>query len=245
MKYLTRLAVLLCVCVLYSPIARAQDEISSIAFDTVPGNTALIGGGTPISLEADTNIAGSVEAIGEVATGVGIRFPDLSLQTTASSGASITANSGLYNNTIIDISPPSAYTEVCVKGGSLVFDIHAASEPTSGGNCQPGDTGWILERFERESADWAVARLECLKVGMRLPEPFEWKIGCINATDLALDAIDDNWEWSSNAALPVIDSPAGRLIVSVLGNGSCSHGSWSNFANGGGTANSYSYRCAR
>ena len=150
----------------------AQDEIYSIDFDTIPEGTLVNGGGAAIDLQGDTNVSGQLAAGGEVRSEVGFRFPDGSLQTTASVGASVTANLGMYRNTIVDFAPPNAYTEICIKAGAVQFDIHAALESTQGGDCLPGDVGWIIERLERDlgaQVSWSSARLECLKDGMRLP----------------------------------------------------------------------------
>ena len=62
---------------------------------------------------------------------------------------SISPNNGMYNNRIISISPPYHYTEICFKGSSINFDVHLASKSNEGGNCEPGDIGYIIERYER------------------------------------------------------------------------------------------------
>lgn len=244
MKTFVHLAIPVCVCVLFPVISQAQDEISSIPFDIVPGNTAVTGGGTPISLQADTQVAGSLDATGEVATGSGFRFPDATVQTTAAAGASTTANVGLYANTIVDFAPPNAYTEICIKGGAIAFDIHDASEPTSGGNCLPGDVGWIIERFERSAGaavKWYVARLECLKSGMRLPEAFERTVACADAVLFAISDMEDDWEWSTNTVVPE-PAVAGALLA---GNGGCDLGGLGSALSSAGPVDSFQYRCAR
>ncbi|MDA8021282.1 MAG: hypothetical protein MPN21_27930 [Thermoanaerobaculia bacterium] len=226
--------------------AFAQGEITGIPFDTIPGNVTIEGGGASIGLEADTEVAGDVRATGEMSSDVGYRFPDASLQTTAAASASVTGNLGLYGNTIAEMSPPNAYTEICIKGGTVLSDIHAGSESTAGGNCLPGDAGWIIERFERNSGApefWESARLECLKDGMRLPEVFEWKVACGDAALFALANMVDNVEWSANATISV--GGAGGVFATSLGNGSCNWGSPSTVSNDSGNASDNHYRCAR
>lgn len=161
--------------ILSATAVAAQGEIVSIPFETIPENTSFAGS-EPIELQADTEVTGDLHATGELSTDTGLRFPDGSFQATAGggAGAGLTANAGLYGNTIADITPPNAYTEICVKNGDVFFDIHAAAEPTAGGNCLPGDTGWIIERFERDAGtalSWTNARMECLKDGCACPSP--------------------------------------------------------------------------
>lgn len=227
----------------------AQDEIGSIPFDTIPPGTVLKGGGSPIGLESDTNVTGAVSATGEVQSATGFRFPDASIQTTAAAGASTTSNLGMYNNRILELTPPNAYTEICIKGGDLAFDIHAASEPTSGGNCVPGDIGWVIERFEREAggqATWYNARLECLKDDMRLPEPFEWRIACDNSSLFAISDMEDIWEWASNSVEGDISGAGAATITAmIMGNGSCSFGAQGQASGGTGQSTTWEYRCAR
>lgn len=240
--------------VLGSVPAFSQDEISAIPFDSIPGGTSFISGaGVAISLQADTAVTGDLSATGEIAPGTGIRFPDGTVQTTASTaGAGITANAGLYSNTIADFTPPFAYTEVCVKAGAVEFDIHAAGEPTAGGNCLPGDTGWIIERFERDGGAtflWAAARMECLKSGMRVPEPFEWQFSCDNSAEYAVSDMEDSWEWTSNSIFAVradsLSPPRAALDSLIMGNGSCSHGAHGTTARNDGATTPAQLRCAR
>ncbi len=233
--------------------AFAQGEISSIPFDSIPAGTSFIsGGGAAISLQADTAVTGDLSTTGEISPGAGIRFPDGSVQTTASpAGAGTTANAGLYSNTIADFTPPLAYTEICVKAGAVSFDIHAAGESTAGGNCLPGDTGWIIERFERDGGatfSWTAARMECLKSGMRIPEPFEWQATCDDNALYEASSMEDNWEWASNSVIALrIDntSPAvASILAPLMGNGSCNLGGHGTAADRDGTRHSNQLRCA-
>lgn len=187
-----------------SSLAAAQQPLPTIKFDSIPEGAQLVS--NPIGLEGDVNVTGDLDVTGEIRTGIGIRFPDGSLQVTAASpaaGSGLTANSGLYGNTIADFSPPLAYTEVCFKGGAVAFDVHATGETTAGGNCVPGDIGWIIERFERggeEDFSWTEARAACLMFGMRLLEPFEWQFSCDNAGTFQLSNMINGLEWVSNTA---------------------------------------------
>ncbi|ETX08737.1 MAG: hypothetical protein ETSY2_03630 [Candidatus Entotheonella gemina] len=52
--------------------------------------------------------------------------------------------------------------------------------------CLPGDIGWIIEADERPMESWEMAKAECLKFGMRLPEPFEFLFSCTNAEGFGL-----------------------------------------------------------
>ena len=227
-------------------LAIGQGSISSVSFDEVPEGTELAGGGQPIQLQADTQVAGTVTASGEVVSGAGVRFPDGTLQVTASTEASngFTANAGLYSNTIADFSPPNAYTEICIKAGVVEFDIHDAGEATAGGDCVPGDTGWIIERFERGGLQltWAGARLECLRNGMRLPEIFEWQISCEDDDIFALSDMIDDREWTSNSAQAVDGS---MLLAAGMGLNSCAWGAGFRVANSSGTQSTIQFRCAR
>lgn len=233
--------------------ALAQDDISAIPFESIPGMTRFaVGNEESIQLVADTVVTGDLSSTGEVAPGTGIRFPDGTLQTTATSaGAGITANAGLYSNTIPDFSPPLAYTEVCIRAGDVMFDIHAGGESTAGGNCLPGDTGWIIERFERDAGalvSWSTARLECLKSGMRLPEPFEWQVACGNSAEFAVSDLEDGWEWTGNSvfAIRAESSPVrSSLDAFLMGNGSCTHGVHGVTARNDGATTTGEMRCAR
>ncbi|MCG8460420.1 MAG: hypothetical protein MI919_29415 [Holophagales bacterium] len=216
-----------CLYLLASPVA-AQNEISGIPFDSIPPNTSLVSTGG-ISLEGDTEVSGKLTTTGEVETGGGVRFLDGTLQTSAAASSaalqSLTANGGLYGNTIADFSPAEAFTEVCFKAGAMQFDIHAAGESTAGGNCVAGDTGWIIERFERDlgaAADWTTARANCLMAGMRLPEPFEIQLSCDNSATLAINDLVDDQEWATNEASTMLtDGGSLGLIATVLSTGSC------------------------
>ncbi len=123
---------------------------------------------------------------------------------------SITSIAGLYNNLIATITPSLDYTEVCFKSGVTKYDIHAGGEATtaaasvggSGGvgsnDCVPGDVGFIIERDERVTQQWHLAKEICVQNNMRLPEPFEWKLACTYSATWSMINMTGAQEWASN-----------------------------------------------
>ena len=231
-------------------IGLAQDPIVEISFETIPGGTALFVEGGAITLAGDVLATQDLSATGTIESTVGgYRFPDGTVQLTAAvanSAGYFSANQGLYNNRIPDFLPPNPYTEICFKSSGITADIHVTSEPPNGGQCEPGDVGYIIERDERpESLIWAEARVACLVDGMRLLEPFEWQLGCINADSFGISAMIDDEELASNSTHPFwINNVFGRSVT-VLGNGACDYGSmrWVNRTDGN-PGDSVAFRCA-
>ncbi len=224
----------------------AQDPSSEITFDTIPENVSVNGGGEPIKLEGDAVLSGSILVSGLIETDAGIRFPDATVQVTAAPQSKATANQGLYSNIIVAFSPPHAYSEICFKSGGFQFDVHTIGEPTEGGNCLPGDRGFIVERTEREEgavATWAQARSTCLVHEMRLLEPFEWQFACDNAGLLELDNMaEEQWEWASNTVTPIVF----EMTVPVFGNGqSCAALSRGRTATTNDLQDIFEVRCGR
>ena len=240
-----------------SGIAVAGDEISTVDFETIPPGTRLVA--PQVTLDADTQVNGSVQASGEVITLTGVRFSDGTLQTSAPSVSeveSLTANQGLYSNRVPAMTPNLAYTEICFVDGSMAFDLHEGGESTTGGNCEPGDLGWIIERSEREGGDdltWSDARLGCLLDGMRLPEPFEWQVACDHEATLGLSGFTSGAEWASNfVAGSSLSDNAGPAVVVLGESGGTNGGQGCNFGGHGflarvmfGTRNQHQYRCVR
>ena len=183
------------------------------------------GANAQIALEGDTTVAGTLTVQGLVATEVGVRFPDSTIQTTASPSGTATANQGLYSNWIAAFAPPFAYSEVCFGDGAVRFDVHSSGESTDGGNCLPGDTGFVIERVERNTGllvTWLEAKAACLADGMRLLEPFEWQFACDNAAMLEVERMTlDQWEWVSNSAVPTMLEYF-DIYALGFGNSSCS-----------------------
>ncbi len=245
---MTRLAfVLVPILALSASVVRSQEDIT---FDVIPAGVEFVSEGVAITLGGDTDVSGGLAATGEVAPGGGVRFPTGSLQLSASGPAlateSLTANAGFYSNTIPDLSPSQAYTEVCFKAGAMEFDIHDMGEPTAGGDCLPGDTGWIIDRFERVagvSDDWTSARAACLMNDMRLAEVFEWQFTCDHAAELAVSDMVDDLEWVTNQASVARSTSfagAGALV-----SGSCDAFSRQWIGRSDGTRSSHPFRCVR
>ena len=155
-----------------------------------------------------------------------------------------TANSGLYDNRIANFTPPNDYTEVCIVAGAVLNDQNPGGSSPVGGNCDPGNIGWLVEREERSALVWEAARMECLKDSMRLPEPFEWKYGCANAALLGLDSMINDYEWASNFAVHQSDSD-NHVGATVFGLGACDVGSWGEVARSDGGEATFTYRCVR
>jgi len=162
-----------------------------------------------------------------------------------SAQASVTANSGMYNNRIPESSFPNNYTEICYKSGSRLNDQHVGGQSTAGGNCLPGDVGFVIEQNERAANYWEQAKDLCLRDNMRLPEPFEYKLACVNATTFGLNSMTGNWEWASNFALPILDSTNNALAVGVMGTSGCGYSAVSWVGTSTGVQDSYAFRCVR
>lgn len=221
--------------------AAAQEPIVEIPFESLPDGTLVQGAGG-ITLDGDVTVNQDLSVAGVVQSGAGIAFPDGTVQTTAAvEGAS--ANYGLYNNRIVLMTPSQIYSEICFKSGQIFGDVHATSETTAGGSCVPGDRGLLIERNQRSAANWEDARLQCLHEGLRLPETFEWFVGCNNAATYGLNNMTGDWEWASNTAYPTVD-PNG-IAVHAAGLSGCNTGSWGFVGNSANGATSFTYRCLR
>lgn len=221
--------------------------IQTISFETIPSEVSLVGG-PGITLDGETVVTQdlAVQGVVESTTG-GMRFPDGTLQITAATGiCGSNERAGLYNNRIPDVTPPEPYSEICFKSGSVLSDVHTISESTAGGSCVPGDLGWIIERDERTAAAWDAARVECLVIGMRLPEPFEWRISCVDAATFGLNDMTGDWEWASNVAFPV-RSPTGAATagvgVGIFGEVNCASASTAWVGTNTDVSNELTFRC--
>ena len=164
---------------------------------------------------------------------------------------SLTANAGLYSNTIIELSLSQAFTEICIKGGEVLNDPHPIGGSTAGGDCELGDTGWIIEQNERPGGGgvpWEVARMECLELGMRLPEVFELKYSCKNAGELGLNDMTNDAEWASNTAIAFERSMGPAffgVVVPVVGGTGCIFGDAATVAAMPPQEGTRSFRCVR
>lgn len=119
-------------------------------------------------------------------------------------GGFVRAEQGLYTNTIVDASPALDYVEICWPGGSTTSDVHLGGGPTAGGNCQPGDHGFLVtaEGHPNGQQTWLVGRAWCrgtgsLGLGMRLPEPDEAHIIACSGANLGLSGFFAPL-WASN-----------------------------------------------
>lgn len=182
---------------------------------------------------------------GQIGTPTAVPASGAPAQDLLNQSGSMTANSGMYSNRIVLMTPPAAYTEVCFKSGTTSYDAHSVSESTSGGNCVPGDIGYLIEKAERTANYWELAKQTCLQYGMRLPEPFEWKLACKNAATWSLSTMTDNWEWESNFALPLYNGSSVGVGVAVAGNGGCQYATWGWVGYSTGIETSYVFRCVR
>ncbi len=222
---------------------RYKNAITSIPFETIPPNTRVTAGSITLDGSVEVNGTLSSDSTIEIKFG-GLKFPDGTVQTTATS-QSASANAGLYDNRIPNITPPLPYTEICFRDGSIWADIHAISEATEGGSCAPGDVGWVIERDERGSLSWAEARAECLKDNMRLPEIFEYQLGCMNDTLFGLSSMTDTFEWASNSAFAAYSGADAGIVAFTVGGGGCDFGSTHWVAHWNGGLIRTPYRCAR
>ncbi len=227
--------------------AREGGEISEISFDTIPVDVTMVA--DAITLQGDVLIEEDLVVTGSVAAMTsGYSFPDGTMQTTAARGAEgVSANNGLYGNRIVDFSPPLAFTEVCIVGGSISVDIHAMGETTNGGNCVPGDVGWVMERNQRAPATWEAARMECLLNEMRLPETFEFIYSCVEDATLGLNDMTGDDEWASNSAISSFSTGGVRgMVVPSVGLNACDRGDryWVARSDGVG-GESIPFRCVR
>ena len=238
---------LLILCSSMSALAQSEGEISRIDFSTIPAGSEVVG--ETIGLDGAVHVTQGLNAGGEVQSTAGFRFPDGSLQTTAAGEIPVgaTANAALYDNRIIEFTPPTAFTEICFKNGSVSSDIHSIPESTVGGSCIPGDIGWVIERDERAAATWEIARAECLMSGMRLPETFELYFTCRDAALFGINDLDETiLEWSSNTAMLAFFPNVSGIGVPTGGGVECRSGSWGWVGRGdNNAAASVPYRCLR
>ncbi len=227
-------------------LAPGPEEIVAIPFDVIPEDTVL-GSGSPILLDGNVTVSDDLQAQGMVAAQTtGYKFPDGTIQTTAAGGSGVTGNSGLYDNRIINFEPSQPFSEICFKQGQVLVDIHAVSESTAGGDCLPGDLGWVIERNQRSAALWVNARVVCLLEGMRLPEPFEWFYSCNNAPAFGLNNMVGDWEWSSNTARPIVSAGGtAGVAVAAAGRSGCGYASYDWLGHGNGGTGSEVFRCLR
>jgi formylglycine-generating enzyme required for sulfatase activity len=79
---------------------------------------------------------------------------------------------------------------------------------------------------------------------MRLPEPFEYKVACKEASTFGLNNMIGNWEWASNFALPMYNSYNG-VSAALMGDSDCSYASWGWVGCSIGKQISGAFRCVK
>ena len=153
-----------------------------------------------------------------------------------------------YTNKIPKISHGEAYIEICFKKNGTDVDIHFEGGATTGGLCSPGESGFIIEKYQSLKSYWYEAKQACHEKGMRLPEPIEWTLACKNASQWSLSNINITWEWASNKLRALyIDTEAGQskgLASPVFGQLGCNYMWWRWAAHVTGYSNEYAFRCA-
>ncbi len=155
-------------------------------------------------------------------------------------------NKKMYDNVIPDRTFDRNYTVICWKNGELLSDINNAGESTRGGNCEPGNRGFVIEQNERTGAErWAFAKETCVKDDMRLPNEFEFQIACRYRDEFNLEDMINNWEWASNDAYPHFSDNSREIITSVIGDGGCNFGSHKEILRESGDIYETNYRCVR
>ena len=103
--------------------------------------------------------------------------------------------------------------------------------------------GYCMEINVRADQYWTDAIRTCLAVGKRLPESFEWQVGCDNAYALGLVGMGSQWEWASNFALPMSTGSGNGVGAAVFGPCGCNCANWARLGDGSGNRNSYWFRC--
>ena len=136
------------------------------------------------------------------------------------------------------------FTEVCFKARTTQFDIHQANESTGGGNCLPGDLGFIIERRERGAKNWSHALQICLENGMRLPDLFELQLACSNKTEWQVEDMNNDWEWASNKSYPSVNNHVG-MAVAIFGYLDCGSASFDWVAHARKANYKNTFRCVR
>lgn len=229
-----------------NPFVWQTTIVGAIAGSILAGTSAIA---DDIVHRGDVKIGRSLGANGFIGSDSGFLFPDGTLQVTASASAqavgSLSVNLGIYHNKIADITQSEGFVEICFKNSSFEFDSHPFGGSSIGGNCDPGDVGWIIETEERGNGSWTLAKASCLMSGRRLPEPFEFQFTCLNAGILGVEEMTDGLgEWASNQSFVGFVGAASGAVTVVMGDNSCDFGSISAIARNIVPTDSNEYRCA-
>ncbi|MCY4524711.1 MAG: hypothetical protein OXB84_08235 [Halobacteriovoraceae bacterium] len=155
--------------------------------------------------------------------------------------------SEIYTNEIASVELEFPYTEVCFKSGFVHVDIHNNGGHTRGGHCHAGDIGFIIEKNRRgHNSSWYLALETCLRLGMRLPEPYEWTSACNNHEDWLIQGMKEfnKWEWVSNKSSPMIMHGSRFIGALAFGDESCDHAVYYPVGHEEGYDREIAFRCA-
>ena len=114
-----------------------------------------------------------------------------------------------------------------------------------------GSLGFCMDKDQSASAaEWTDAKDTCAASGKRLPEPAEFKFACQNPPSGLVNMTSDP-EWASNSSTVIHfyngSTNLERIVVPLMGNGSCYNGDQADTANSSNTSanTSFKYRCVR
>ncbi len=223
---------------LYSRLNEVNASVSGVI--TIPGR---ITGLTTTTAASDAATKAYVDNA-VLNAGISTSTLNAALSSISTTTNSMSANNGIYNNAIVAMNPPAAYTEVCFNGGMTNYDKRSAGVATGSGNCSVGNVGFIIEAGERSAQYWTQAKQICLQNNMRLPEPFEWQLSCNNSSTWGLSTMTTNNEWASNTALPMYNGNS-AVVAAIFGGGGCNYATYGPVGANYGAGYSYSFRCAR
>ena len=107
--------------------------------------------------------------------------------------------------------------------------------------------GYCIEKAERATANWTTAKLTCLAVGKRLPEPEEWQVACDSSvaspTKYPLATMGSAWEWASNFALPMYVGSGSGMGAAIFGSSGCGYADWGWLGSSTGSRGTFAFRC--
>jgi hypothetical protein len=103
--------------------------------------------------------------------------------------------------------------------------------------------GYCIEKNVRAQKYWTDAIRTCLAVGKRLPEPFEWQVGCDNKVALGLVGMGAQWEWASNFAVPMYNGSDRGVGAAGFGSGGCNFAAWDWLGSDPGDRYPNAFRC--
>jgi hypothetical protein len=189
-------------------LSRSSASVELICDDANPavGCGRIIEGGKSVEfLDQDTirisvyadietwadNVPGTIKAHWEV-----IEFGSVDALGGSTPGSGAVLSSDMAEDVIPDRSYPYDYTEICFKNDATFYDLHAGGEATTGGNCDPGDRGYVIEQDQRDAAashEWSDSHYSCAGSGMRLPTIEEMTYACNMAAQTSF--VGDPTEW--------------------------------------------------